>query len=429
MTGRATCILDGICTTPLPIPFEEERFHEPGVGQIMGNPALRDERIQNAMASSSIRLISLNPTGGKDSQISDKKSRLTWLQSVPVNSGLLYLLYVDLTVIMQEVINKVYTSDAVKVPWSHIENRIAALKSRIDLWFAQLPEAFNFTRKESGSVEQVRAKLGLAFQYYSARITLGRPCLCRRDASSSQSNSFSHRMALASLEAATRMLDLIPDPPDPFQLYQLAPWWCILHYLMQSTTVLLLELSFANIHAPEEEANTLKSAKKAIRWLYAMSEYSTASRRAWQLCDSCMRRIAKGMKLDISDLPPLPSNSMLQKQQRQQNLQAAADITSENPPAVAVDSEPPRAFDWGGRTEPTPAVQDQQQQQELLGDLAEVPDPMSTTDLATFPLSFPSSMVTPGPLLSDSHFPYDPISGEFMGSFFPNPEDDDYWEE
>lgn len=445
MTGRATCILDGVCTTPMPIPFEEEKFNEPEAQQILSNLSLRDERIQNAVASYLIRLMPLNPLDGKESdgvdKLEKKTERSVWIRSIPFNMGLLFLLYIDLTVITQEIVNKVYTSDAVKVPWAHIENRIGDLKARIDLWYKQLPGPFSFTQKDdSSSPEQVRAKLSLAFQYYSARITLGRPCLCRRDASSNNSISFSHKMALVSLEAAMRMLDLIPDAPDPCRLYQLAPWWSILHFLMQATTVLLLELSFANVHAPEEETNTFHATKKAICWLYAMSEHSTASYRAWQLCDSCMRRIAVGMNYDVSDLPSSPNEAAIsqqkkpQERQQQQQLNSVG-VTGDMPQTTTVTHFPStdgeaESFEWNTGMEPLSTPQfDGAKRREILGDLElEQTASVSAAELVTYPMSFSPFMMefagASGPPTADSHFPYDPISGQFMGSFFPNPGDD-----
>lgn len=441
MTGRATCILDGVCTTPLPVPFEEERFNESAIQEIMGNNTLREERIQNAAASSLVRL--MPQPNSQHAENREKADRVAWIRSIPFNSGLLFLLFVDLMVITQEIINKVYTADAVKIPWTQIEKRIGYLQSRIDLWFNHLPDVVKFTLKESSSPEQVRAKLGLAFHYYSARITLGRPCLCRRDAGdvgpSSEPSSFSHRLAVVSLEAATRMLDLIPDAPDPFQLYQLAPWWSILHFLMQATTVLLLELSFANVHAPEEEKNTFKSAKKAIRWLYAMSKHSTASFRAWKLCDSCLRRIAVGMNYDISDMPPLPSDGVLEQQKQNQGQDQSQQMDGQTgplPPASTTLGQS-ETFDWSTGMEPhATAPSEDARRREVLGSLEldqNFPS-VTMTEPVSNPMSFSPLMMnsfsgSSGPSILDSHFPYDPISGEFMGSFFPNPgADQNIWD-
>lgn len=164
MTGRATCILDDICTSPLPIPFEE-KFQEPVAEQFLNDPQLREERIQGFAASSGGRSTPSNMSGDKTAEQTGKQGDAGWLQGVPPNRGLFFLCYVDLSLITQEIVNKVYTPDAVRVPWSYIEKRIGDSKSRIDLWFSQLPEAFDFTRERSDSFEPRRLKLGLAFHY------------------------------------------------------------------------------------------------------------------------------------------------------------------------------------------------------------------------------------------------------------------------
>lgn len=307
MTGRSTCILDGVCTTPMPLPFDEEQLREPFAAKLLADQDMRQAYIESAMASSYVRQMPLNPPGGRDAQLADKPRDAQWLKSQPASRALCYLFYTDLAVIGQEIVNRVYSPDCVNTPWPHIENRIGELRARIDRWYHNLPEVFDFAHKMAEEDQELlRLKLFLAFHFYSARITLGRPCLCRRDAlprDPSKKPTFSHGMAVVSLESALRMLELLPDEPNAIQLYQICPWWCNLHYLMQAATVLLLELSFGNIHMPEEEPNFFAAAKKAVRWLYAMSECSAASRRAWQLCDSNLRRIAYGMNYDVSDMP------------------------------------------------------------------------------------------------------------------------------
>lgn len=309
MTGRATCILDGVSTAPLPLPFEGDQLQEPLAARLLNDIDLRNEYVGNVMASSFLRQMSTNPFGGTDAKHTDTPRDVKWLQSLPPTNALCYLYYADLAVVSQEIVNRVYSPDCAMVPWAHIENRIGVLRSRIDLWQVNLHRSFDFTRRDTDDPELVRCRLFLAFHYYSARITLGRPCLCRRDAHlGSQGNkkpSFSHVMAVITLESAFQMLDLIPGLPDAIQLYEIGPWWCVLHYLMQAVTVLLLELSFGSIHVPDKEREILESAKKGTRWLYFMSQFSIASRRAWQLCDLNLRKIALGMNYDISDMPTI----------------------------------------------------------------------------------------------------------------------------
>ncbi|OQD85742.1 hypothetical protein PENANT_c009G03540 [Penicillium antarcticum] len=396
MTGRSTCIQDGVCTSPFPVPFEEDQLHEPAAAEVLTNTTLRDERINNVVASVWVRQMPLNPANGKEAFHHSAARDTTWLKNQPLSYGLCYLYYCDLAVVVQEIVNKVYSVDCVMVPWAHIENRIGELRCRTEMWHASLPSGLDFTQKGEDSADVLRCKLTLALHYYSGRITLGRPCLCRRDASQKDKagkSTFSHEMAVITLESACHMLDLIPDEPDAIQLYQICPWWYILHYLMQAATVLLLELSFGVVHMPNEEQNFIALSKKATRWLFAMSKHSIASGRAWQLCDLSLRKLAQGMKYDVSDMPsyPYPSEDIK---------------TAGIGPQVTGLSGPNSVQDyWGPQLEHFP----NSVPQETPGQDHYYPN-MSSADLL-------SSLAAE---TQDSYFPYDPISGEFMRSFFPH---------
>ncbi|PYH98300.1 hypothetical protein BO71DRAFT_64887 [Aspergillus ellipticus CBS 707.79] len=420
MTGRASTITDGICTTPFPLPFEEDQLLQPAAAKLLNEPELRHEYIDAAMACSSVRLMPSNPRGGRDARPADKPRDVKWLRSVHPSSALGFLHYVDLAVIAQEIVNRVYSLDCVSIPWSHIENRIGDLRARIDLWYANLHESYDFSRRDNQPSDTIRGKLFLAFHYYSARITLGRPCLCRRDAGPTTANkkpTFSHEMAVITLESALRMLELIPDEPDAVRLYDICPWWCILHYLMQTTTVLLLELSFGSIHMPDEEMNFLAAAKKAIRWIFAMAENSLASRRAWELCYSSLRQISIGMNYDLSDMPASDYEAHFQKfvlSKQQPGLSTQSGETVRPTPAfytTAADVNP--ATTIPSDVTPNPVVQFTPNRYQFQG--VSVPPNLVPTNLE----------VSSG---GDTYFPYDPISGEFIRSFFPSSTEEDLWD-
>ncbi|KAL1848181.1 hypothetical protein Plec18167_006178 [Paecilomyces lecythidis] len=421
MTGRVTCILDGVSTAPLPLPWEEENLSDPMAMEFLDDPQLREDKIGGAVASNLVRLMPLNPLGGKTAEKEPKKRDAEWLQKLSPSSSSFYLYLVDLVVITQEIVNKVYTADAVKVPWSHIENRIGELKARIDLWFTLLPDTLDFTRKGDDTPEIVRWKLGLALEYYSARITLGRPCLCRRDAQlgdKESGESFSHRLAIVSLDAAARMLDLVPDLPDPIALYEISPWWTILHCFMQATTVLLLELSFGCVHIPGQEMDTLNSAKKAVRWLHAMSRNSIASKRAWRLCDSTLRRIAIGMDYDVADMPPSPID------EPEQPPLGADSVDGTGVGGLAPAPIVPMYTDWTSSMEQRPIVASEPLPQPTGLDWQPLHPSLMGQNI---PGAFYSTAEPP--TTETMHFPYDPISGEFIRSFFPNPEEEPEWEQ
>lgn len=391
MTGRAIYSLDGGYATPLPLPFEEDQLQRDQMAiKMLNDVTLRDEYVSTVMASAWIR-----QTGSKDDT---RRRDRRWLQRQSANSGLCFLYCCDLTVITQEIVNKVYSTNAVTLLWSEIEARLDELRSRIDQWQSDLPIALDFTQGQNDTGSTQRFKLFLAFHYYSARITLGRPCLCRRDARQNNSpQTFSHMMAIVALESASNMLALIPDQPDIHQLYQVCPWWCVLRYLMQAATVILLELSFGSVHKPEDEEEFVKLSKKSIRWFAAMSERSIGSRRAWQLCDSSFRKLASSMKYSTDDIPSSP------RPQRRATVNPA--FTTEFGP---IDPSSREYFNLplDDRT--------------LFGQ-NHVPDEDIYTNYFNLPTpDLMSSLQGPPGLVDGSYFPYDPLSGEFIRSLFPS---------
>ncbi len=448
MTGRMTGISDGICTTPMPLPVDEDRFQDPAIAELLGSLELRQNRVESALASCFVRQMPLNTQPGREAQNKTKTQDASRLTSLPPSTSLFFLYFVDLGVITQEIVNRVYSLDCIMTPWSQIENRIGMLRTRVERWYTNLPEAYDWTRSDERSPEMLRASLCLAFHYYSARITLGRPCLCRRDVRSlnspNQAKSFNHEMSVAVLEAAQRLIGLLPDEPDASRIYQLCPWWCILHYLMQATTVLLLELSFGSIHIPQEEKNILEVAKKGIRWLHAMSQSSLASRRAWEICDGNFRRLAVGLKFDVSDIPTADYQSDLndctqQQQQESQQPQSQPPQNNANPPIATMATQFPSLASStpvlnastpdGIQQIPQPSFQDPSTTTVATKIFQQPP---VTTPFFTAPrtedsllfggLSSPSSG-TP----NDTYFPYDPITGEFIQSFFPNSNVEEPW--
>ena len=401
MTGRAIYSLDGGYATPLPLPFEEDQLQEsPAAVEVLNDPALRDEQVSSVMASYWIR-----QSDGRDDKARPREP--AWLRSLPVNSGLCYLYYCDLTVITQEIVNKIYSTNSVMLLWSDIESRLEELRSRTDLWLSNLPKGLDFTQEDTEDTkDQLRYKIFLAFHYYSTRITLGRPCLCRRDARQNNSTqNFSHSMALITIESASRMLDLIPDEPNIVQLYEICPWWGVLRHLMQAATVLLLELSFGSVHVPEDEQKFVKLAKKCIRWFYAMSERSMGSRRAWQLCDSSFRKLASGMKYTTDDIPPLQP-----KQQERTSAEIVSQFPAETSPTVPSSS---RDYFNLHFEDPTPFGTRPVPEEDIWTSYFNLPTPDLMWSMQTLP-----------DMPEDSYFPYDPLNDEFIRSLFTSSEEE-----
>ncbi|KAJ5128831.1 uncharacterized protein N7443_005945 [Penicillium atrosanguineum] len=386
MTGRPTCISVNMCSSPLPLPFEENDLQQEPAVSLLSDPEIRDSHVNNVMASSYLRKAPL----GKPSSGLHPKTTNEWLHNLPVSTGLYFLYFCDLNMLMQELLDRVYTANAIHQAWKNIKDQIIEIRASVDLWLSSLPPGLDFTRMESGD-QDPEEKIRLALPYYSARIMLGRPCLCRHDRDSPQHNEdqvFTQAMAVSALKSAIQMAHLIPDDANTGRSNEFLPWWCLLHYVMQTLTVMILELSFGNIHLPQEKSNLLQLSKKCIRWLVRTSRHSVASHRAWQLCDSALRALAEPMGLDVSDLPSNPSP------------QQHVDIKSFGGPSME------RHF-YGN---------DSPKQDFIMQDPAE----------GGFTASPGNNLFsTTGSGFAQGHFTHDPLSENFLDFFFPDVEHTD----
>jgi hypothetical protein len=82
------------------------------------------------------------------------------------------------------------------------------------------------------------------------------------------------------MQIAGSVLDLLPDEPDVPWLYAYCPWWSILHYIVQSSTILLLGLAGRIGSSSINVEETVRNIRKAYRWLQEMSRTDELSSRA-----------------------------------------------------------------------------------------------------------------------------------------------------
>lgn len=318
MTGRATSVSDESCTTPLPVPYDEDKFYsEDGTHLLSVEMQKGGRNPSTCPLSSSATESTTTPSERSTSapKTNKEKSRspssrqfpdLSWAKNVTPNGSLYFLEYLQLTRLTQQILSRLYTPLAAQKSWSEIQTVISALNADLESWSRDLPPIFDFKRKLRDQ-EFMDFRWSLGFFYYSTRMKINRPCLCRLDkklpAQSDRSREFNRDAACRCVEAALEMLALIPDEPNAVGLNRIGPWWNILHYLVQSATVIMLEMSFRASHMPEEASTLLKAAKKAVRWLHQMAEDNVSAKRAWRLCDSMLRETAPRIGETVEDLP------------------------------------------------------------------------------------------------------------------------------
>ncbi|RAH43832.1 putative C6 transcription factor [Aspergillus brunneoviolaceus CBS 621.78] len=289
MTGRPPCINDRFCTTPLPVPFTEEEFDDkeqlillPEVRNALvkslcpGNPRIVDDKGSPEASGAQV------PDQGNKSE-QDVAGILESLISMP-NSALFFLYIVDLAAIMHESVEVLYAPGAARKPLHEIEGAISALNSKVDAWLARLPAAFHLSQ---GTKAFQRERTNLAFRFYSAKILITQPCLNHLSQATDVNElpgSFCEMMAMMCVESADQMLDLLPDSPDLAWVYRVSPCWYLLHYLMQSTTILLYALLLVEKPGSVDHRKILERLEKSGRWLTEMSLEDPSAERAWLVC-------------------------------------------------------------------------------------------------------------------------------------------------
>ncbi|KAK5954040.1 hypothetical protein OHC33_004611 [Knufia fluminis] len=321
MTGRVNCILDDHCTCPLPVPVLEEDFETPLGQKLLSKEHQTTDRMPSSNANTTAGSNSSSRSGSNtkaelsrspsttQSTQSPADSTLEWAKDVRPNMALYFLHLVQISRLTQVIFQRLYNPTAVQARWSEIQSQIGDLNEQLDNWYRKLPAAFDFRRSQRDK-DFIEARLSLGFFYYSTKMILHRPCLCRLDrkipGQSAKSREFNRTAAITCVTSAQDQLALIPDTPNAVGFLKVGPWTTILHNLVQAVAVLMLEISFRAHHMPEQADDMIDSAKKAIRWLHALGEDNLAAARAWQLSNMMLRNAVGKIGRTVDDLPSKP---------------------------------------------------------------------------------------------------------------------------
>ena len=334
MTGRPTSFAETDCTAPLPLPLEEDSLYStasssPEAIQMFRRMSSNESRpLDKAMPSPSSSSQSSKVKGSPASSIPlmspIPQTSQQLKHAIPPNSALAFALSTKLSTFTNEVLNRLYRADAMDQSWAHVQGTIANLNSKLEKLQSELPPIFDFSKKQR-DLQFMPQRLGLGFFYYSTSMIINRPCLCRIDRKipneSGKARDFNRETAARCVHAARDMLGLLPDEPNPVGLYKVAPWWCLVHYLMQAATVMMLEMSFRADHMPTEVEKVFGCAKKALEWLRSMADDDEAARRASVLCSDLLRKVAPKIGRDPNEASDLGSH----RPQNIDNMQVVQD--------------------------------------------------------------------------------------------------------
>ena len=322
MTGRPSGINDRDVSTAIPAPVDDEA-RPCGGGGSGGYDALQPSSLpansSGGEPASSASSSLATPTFATPAPLSTGKHATTeWMvsaaeapSSLPKADATAYFAQrIKLNVLLHQISSELYNVEAVHRSWSASQRFIEACSAKLDRWLDELPRTLSFRHRQlNGPLARERMTLGMLF--WSTRIVLARPWLCKLEGQipdeSATSKLLNRRTAAACVHAASEMLRLLPDEPDAAALYAAGPWWSVLHHLSQAASVIMLELAFTASHVPHEAQQIFVEARKAVAWLRAMAEESVAADRAWHLLDRLLRHVAPRVGGDTSDMPRVSS--------------------------------------------------------------------------------------------------------------------------
>ena len=311
MTGRLSGIGSLSFSVDQPVPYTEDLFARRQVMDLLTNETLRKERLKWSL----------------DEQENENCDSF-WLKDVETNQGLQFYLLVDLTHIVHVAISELFPPKGFQDTKGYIKRRVRFYDERLDHWLSRLPSPFRFVDESSNLDLNISSQeqTVLALHYYSARITLYRLCspfrryVCLKE----EENTY---ISQRCLQAALSLIAVFPDVTDLDWVYNMIPWWCMHHFLMQASTMLVIftqgnnpagsvqmkdvEYSFA---VPGVAAQVQAACQKAHRWLHSLSRVDESCRRAFLLYDDILRHVRTSSSTSI--YRSAQSNSFSQNQSR-----------------------------------------------------------------------------------------------------------------
>lgn len=290
MTGRMPRMQQEHCTTPMPVPFEEEAFwSEPAMAVLLDH---------QARISLVVSLLGHNSPSEADQ--TPRPSATPHHQASPgqlKSNGSLYFLYaIELVAVMREAIDMLYSPGSAKKSRTETEQAMRSLNTTADNWFSRLPAAYHFINLEADGVF-ARQRTSLAFQYYSTKLLISHPALCFHSRNESPFHAGHQQMGTICFNAAAQIVDLLPNEFDNTWLSNNSPWWCTLHYLTQGVVVLVTQLLIENETLSTQSTSLLQRIQKALQWITELSQRDPAFERPRDILTGLLS--SQGFNIDL----------------------------------------------------------------------------------------------------------------------------------
>jgi hypothetical protein len=115
----------------------------------------------------------------------------------------------------------------------YVQRKISDLLKELEEWATVALDGKQQVDDGKGKTEIEREQFLLRADFWSTKMLVTRPCLCRIERripnESATSADFNSKSAATCVEAALELTKLFPDQPDLYFLYTKGPWWAAIH--------------------------------------------------------------------------------------------------------------------------------------------------------------------------------------------------------
>ncbi|KAL1871548.1 hypothetical protein Plec18167_007108 [Paecilomyces lecythidis] len=198
---------------------------------------------------------------------------------------------VELDAILSETLTYLYSASTVTLRWFEIQRIVDRMNSKLARWSAAWTPIFkDALRQRIEPAPRARSQvMHLQIRCHSVSILINRPCLCGTEdglASSMPDQSPGSRRsdelaAARCVASAQNLVKLLRKESDTQAFYSAAPWWSILHYLVQAAAILTTEIVYGAVHVPGQIDSLAADAVMVLQWLRAMATTNTSAELAW----------------------------------------------------------------------------------------------------------------------------------------------------
>ena len=285
---------------------------------------------------SSITSATPSESQGSQAPVSDEA-----IASQEMTTSTYFIHHTRLSVICHSIFKELYSPTMVKSKWGAIQDIIREMEENLQTWRKSMPWQYRFDPENPRSDdppdwskgEMVRAqrerraqwkhyagqRIGLAMMWSSGRMLLYRPTLCRISQEirheSARSKSFNSNAASACVQSARNMVACLPPfdsdlrhvregqfGPNVVGIHSFVPWWNTSHFIIEASSVLIMELAYRADHVPSQAEYLFEDTKTAVSWMRHLAPQSVMAKKGSVVYEVLLRRVAPRIGRDAGKL-------------------------------------------------------------------------------------------------------------------------------